>query len=108
MANYVLIDSRDLQEYSSGRYFLGLASRLQKLGNKVTIFLVENGALAARKNSDAGQKLGELAGQGVKVYVEDVAARARGVKELEAGIELGNLDQLADLVAERESRVIWY
>ncbi len=51
MANYLLIESRDPFEARDVSYFYGLAADLAAQGDKVTLFLVQNGALASRKNA---------------------------------------------------------
>ncbi len=108
MARYLIVDSRDLQEYSSGRYIQNLAEKLKDRGNDVTLFLLENGVLAARKGNEFGKNLTNLTKRGAKVMAEDVACKARGVTEMGEGITQANMDQLADLVIEGADKVIWY
>jgi sulfur relay (sulfurtransferase) complex TusBCD TusD component (DsrE family) len=108
MAHYLIIESRDLQEYTSGRYILGLADGLRKKGNNVTLFLVENGVLAARKGGAMGTVLGDLTKSGSTVLAEDIALQSRGVTQLTEGVSKSNLDHLADLIAEGTDKVIWY
>lgn len=108
MAHYVIIESRDLQEYTSGRYILGLADGLRKKGNNVTLFLIENGVMAARKGAKIGDTLNELSRQGATVLAEDIALQSRGVTQLVDGVSMSNMDHLADLIASGSDKVIWY
>jgi sulfur relay protein TusB/DsrH len=108
MARYLIVDSRDLQEYSSGRYIQSLAGKLKDKGNEVTLFLIENGVLAARKGNEVGKNLADLSKRGTKVMAEDVSCKARGISELGEGISNANIDQLADLIIEGSDKVIWY
>ena len=108
MAQYLIVNSRDLHEYSSGEYIQNLAGQLRQKGNDITLFLIENGVLAARKGNEIGKNLSNLAKQGTKVMAEDVSCRARGITELGEGISQANIDQLADLVIEGGTKVIWY
>ncbi|HEX9756409.1 MAG TPA: DsrH/TusB family sulfur metabolism protein [Nitrospiria bacterium] len=108
MARYLIVDSRDLQEYSSGRYIQNLAGKLQGKGNDVTLFLIENGVLAARKGNEFGKGLTDLTKQGAKVFAEDVSCKARGISDMGDGISQANMDQLADLIIEGSDKVIWY
>ena len=48
MARYVLIESRDPFESRDVPYYYGLANDLAAQGQEVTLFLVQNGVLAAR------------------------------------------------------------
>jgi len=108
MARYLIIESRDLQEYMRGDYILGLAEGLKKKGNDVTLFLVENGALAARKGAKAGETLGEISRQGITVLAEDIALQSRGITQLADGVAKSNMDHLADLIAQGTDKVVWY
>lgn len=108
MAQYLIVNSRDLQEYSSGQYIQDLAGKLQQKGNTITLFLIENGVLAARKGNEMGKNLTALTKQGTKVMAEDVACRARGITEMGEGITQSNIDQLADLIIEGGTKIIWY
>lgn len=108
MAKYLIVNSRDLQEYTSGEYIQNLAGKLQQKGNEITLFLIENGVLSARKGNEVGKNLTALTKQGTKVMAEDVACRARGITEMGEGITQANIDQLADLVIEGSTKIIWY
>lgn len=108
MARYLIVDSRDLQEYTSGRYIQSLAGKLKDKGNDVTLFLIENGVLAARKGNEFGKNLSDLSKRGAKVMAEDVSLKARGISEIGDGITQANVDQLADLIIEGSDKVIWY
>ena len=46
MARYLIVDSRDLTEYTNGRYIQKVAAQLKEDGNDVTLFLIENGVRA--------------------------------------------------------------
>ena len=108
MAQYLIVNSRDLQEYSGGQYIQNLAGQLQQKGNDITLFLIENGVLAARKGNEVGKNLTNLTKQGMKILAEDVACKARGITEVGEGITQANIDQLADLIIEGDTKIIWY
>jgi len=46
--NYLLIESRDPFESNDVLYYYELSKGLVEAGNEVTLFLVQNGVLAAR------------------------------------------------------------
>ena len=64
MARYVLIESRDPFESNDVAYFYRLASDLAGKGEQVSLFLVQNATLAARKDA-GGNPLGKLLHQSV-------------------------------------------
>ncbi len=108
MSRYLIVDSRDLQEYASGSYILNLTNNLKKKKHDVTLFLIENGVVGARKGSKTAPKLTELSKGGAKVLAEDVSCKARGVTTLTDGVASATMDQLADLIVEGSDKVIWY
>ncbi len=108
MAHYLLVNSRDLQEYAGSGYILKLAAALRKRGNDVTLYLVENGVLAARKGAVANGGLTDLSRQGVKILAEDLSLKTRGVQKLADGVAESTMDALADLVAGGADKVTWY
>ena len=108
MPRYLIVGSRDLMEYKESDFALNLASSLKKKGNETTLFLLENGALAARKGSEVATRLTTLSKEGVKVLAEDLSLKLRGVKERAEGVAESNMDGLADLILNGVDKVIWY
>ena len=107
MKRYLLVDSRDLQEYSGSDFILQTATGLKQKGNEVTLYLIENGVLAARQGAVASKRLTDVSKAGVKVLAEDSSLLTRGVMTLAAGVEKATLDTLDDLVVDFD-QVIWY
>ena len=63
MADYLLIGSRDPFESTDVQRIYALAGNLVGNGSKVTLFLVQNGVLAARENARSAA-LSAVAGNG--------------------------------------------
>jgi predicted peroxiredoxin len=101
MAKYLLIESRDPFEVNDVAYYYDLAKGLAKEGNHVTLFLVQNGVLPARK-STRSTPLAQLAEAGVQILADDFSLRERGiakerlVPEVKAAPIGEVIDQLAD------------
>jgi hypothetical protein len=94
MSSYLLIESRDPFESNDVRYFFDLAASLARAENRVTLFLVQNGVLAAR----AGEHtfwFAELAKAGVEILADDFSLRERGI----AGPRLTSAVQPAEITA---------
>lgn len=108
MAKYLFINSRDTYEYAKSENLFDLAEQLKKRGNEVTLFLVENGVLAARSGSVGAKRLGALKQQGLRVLAEDVSLKARGIERPADGIVVSNMDELADLIVSGSDKVMWY
>ena len=108
MATYLLIESRDPFESRDVSQWCRLAQDLQKAGNDVTVFLVQNAVLGARKAASATD-LSALAGGAVKVLADDFSLRERGIAagELAAGIAPAPLEVVVDRLADA-TRVLWH
>ncbi len=108
MARYLIVDSRDLTEYTGGRFIQKTAEQLQASGNQVTLFLIENGVIAARQGSQMSANLTALSQQGATVLADDISCSARGVLRLADGVTQASVDRLADLIVEGSDKVLWY
>jgi len=78
MAKYLLVESRDPFATDDVRYFYDLAASLARAANRVTLFLTQDGVLAAR----AGQHtfwFAALARIGVEVLADGRSLRERGI-----------------------------
>jgi predicted peroxiredoxin len=109
MATYVLIESRDPFESRDTQFVAETATALKQRGNEVTVFLVQNGVLAARANA-RGSHAPQLAEAGVRLLADDFSLRERGIQaaELGSGVEESNTDALVDLLVQENTKAIWH
>ncbi len=107
MADYLLIGSRDPFESNDVTRLYALAENLIKNGSKVTLFLVQNGVLAARESAKSGA-LSEVAGNGVEVLADDFSLRERGIapEGLVYGVSSAPLDVVVNQLADGRN-AIW-
>jgi predicted peroxiredoxin len=108
MAKYLLIESRDPFETADVGYYYELATGLAKEGHEVTLFLVQNGVLPARKSSKS-EMLEAVAGAGVEVLADEFALRERGITEgrLASGVKAAPLDVVVDQLADGR-KAMWH
>jgi len=108
VAQYTFIASRDPFESRESEHTMSLAGELRRSGHEVTVFLVQNGVLGARKSSGS-QGLSKLAREGVRILADTFSLKERGIDHarLEDGIEPAELDLVVDHLAEGR-RVIWH
>lgn len=101
MARYTLIASRDAFESNEAGHWLDLAGELRAQGNDVTLFLVQNGVLAARR-SGKSDALTALAGRGVRVLADTFSLKERGIAadRLAPGITAAEIDTVVDHLAD--------
>ena len=107
MAKYLLIESRDSFESKGVEHGYDLAVHLAGAGNDVTLFLVQNGVLPARRGAKA-DALRRVFDSGVEVLGDEFSLKKRGIAhdELVAGIKAAPLDIAVDQLAEGR-KAIW-
>ena len=107
MEKYLLIESRDPFETREVENDYALASSLAVAGNDVTLFLVQNGVLPARKGASLNG-LGEVINSGVRVLGDEFSLRERGIglDALCKGINVASIDIAVDQLAEGH-KAIW-
>ncbi len=108
MAKYLLIESRDPFDSNDVANFYDLATGLVREGNEVSLFLVQNGVLPARRSARSAA-LAEVAGAGVEVLAEEFSLRERGITtgRLESGVKPAPLDIVIDQLAEGR-KALWH
>ena len=109
MSNYVFIESKDPFDSPDTSFVAEAAVALKKKGHSVTVFLVQNGVLGARKQVRRSQ-LSAVLESGVTVVADDLSLRERGIsaEECAAGLKPGTIDLLVDLLAQDNTKAIWH
>ncbi len=107
MASYLLIESRDPFESRGFAQRCELASTLAADGAQVTLFLLENGVLAARAAAHV-REIEHLGHLGVAVLADDFALRERGITAAQLAREV-KPSPIDALVVElgRGAKAIW-
>lgn len=108
MANYLLIESRDPFDSNDVSNYYQLARDLAREGNRVTLFLVQNGVLPARRGARYPD-LDETARAGVKVLADEFSLRERGIPadRLVEGVAAADLEVVVDQLAAG-TKTLWH
>jgi len=108
MAEYLLVASRDPFESEEEKRFYDLARGLAEEQHTVTLFLVQNGVLAARTSSRS-HLLTDLRERGVEVLADDFSLRERGIvpTRLAQGVKPASLGVVIDQLAEGR-KALWH
>ncbi len=109
MSNYIFIETRDPFTSTNTRFVADTAAALQKNGNNVTVFLIQNGVLTARKQAQVSP-LTQLAEAGVTLLADDFSLRERGVlaEELSHVVQPSDIERLVDLLIAENTKAIWH
>jgi predicted peroxiredoxin len=107
MTAYVLIESRDPFESRDTEFVEQTAIAIKERGHPVTVFLVQNGVFAARRQPGC---LRRLAQAGVTLLADDFSLRERGIQagELAEGVEESGIDRLVNAIAQANTKAIWH
>ena len=110
MARYLLIESRDAYEYADVGYFCDLAKDLGATGNDVTLFLLQNGVLMARKGATSPAKDLLSGGSNIRVLADSFCLKERAIPEsaLLPGVKVSDVDTLVDLLAAEGVKAVWH
>ena len=108
MSGYVLIESRDPFESNGVAHLQTLARGLAAEGAAVTMFLVQNGVLAARVGANA-RGLNQLAAAGITIFADDFSLRERAISPtaLSSGIAAASMDMVIDRMANG-CKILWH
>ena len=109
MTNYIFIESRDPFESRDTRFVEETASALKQRGNEVTVFLVQNGVLATRRNA-RDPYLAKLTQAGIRLLADDFSLRERGIQlgELHSGVQASTIDALVDSLLQENTKAFWH
>jgi predicted peroxiredoxin len=107
MTRYVLIESRDPFESRDADFIDNIAMAVKERGHDVTVFLVQNGVLAARKTV---HRLERVVDAGVTLLADNFSLRERGIRsdELSAGIQESGIEVLIGKLLEENVKTFWH
>ena len=109
MSNYVFIESRDPFDSPGMNSVSEAAVALRKEGHTVTVFLVENGVLGARKQAEKSQ-VPAIVESGVTVLADNFSLQKRGIsmEECAPGLQAGSMAHLIELIVRENTKAVWY
>jgi predicted peroxiredoxin len=104
--SYLLIVSRDPFEFLDVQHTYQLAAQLKAEQHEVTVFLVQNGVLAARAGS--ATQLAELGKAGVKIWADDFSLKERGIggDRLVAGVVAAPIGRVVEQLGSG-TKTLW-
>jgi sulfur relay (sulfurtransferase) complex TusBCD TusD component (DsrE family) len=109
MSNYIFIETRDPFESRDTNFTEQTATALKQRGHEVTVFLVQNGVLASRRNA-RDSYLSRLTQAGVNLLADDFSLCERGIQtaELHAGVRPSSIDTLVDALLQSNTKAVWH
>ncbi len=107
MTSYLVVESRDPFESHGFARRCELAAALKADGSSVTVFLVENGVIAARSAARL-REIEQLAKSGVVVLADEFSLRERGIaqSELAAAVKRVGLAAVVEQMVAG-AKVLW-
>ena len=110
MSKYLIIESRDPFDSRDCDWSYGTAKELADSGNEVTVFLVQNGVLPARKGNSYAGKLQELSDSNITLLADDLSLKERAISEelLLDSVKSSEIDIVVELMVEQQYKPIWH
>jgi predicted peroxiredoxin len=101
MTQYLLISSRDPYEVRGVAQFYDLATDLKAKGHDVTLFMVQNGVLPARRSA-MSESISKLVSAGVNVMADEFSLKERGIvaDRMVEGVKSSALEVVIDQLAD--------
>jgi predicted peroxiredoxin len=108
MSKFMLIESRDPFESNDVAFASDLAVGLATAGHDVTLFLVQNGVLPARRGAKA-EGLAKVLSAGVRVLADEFSLSERGIEasRLVSGVTPSPIDVVVDALADGH-KTLWH
>lgn len=109
MSRYLLIETKS--PLDGGNYAFDLGGQLRELKHDVTVYLLQDGVLTARRSFATGQRLiQEAERRGLRVLADAVSARQRGVvgDRVAKGVNVTDMGELVELLMERSDKAVWH
>lgn len=107
MHDYLFIESRDLFTDRSAAAEHAVLRSLAEAGDRVALYLVQNGVFGARRSA-AEDLLAPLADGDIRILADDYSLRERAIAidELRDGVRPASIDTVVDAL-EDGHRVVW-
>ena len=109
MSNYIFIETRDPFTSADTKFVAEVAVALKQNGHGVTVFFVQNGVLALRKEAK-DSALRHLSETGITLLADDFSLCERGIltNELSPGVQSSGIEALVDLLVAENTKAIWH
>ena len=108
MSNYLFIESRDAYDSADTAHFFDLVAGTVKNGNHATLYLIQNGVLAARDGARESQRLSRIAQRGVVVVADSFSLRERGIDRVADGVAPADIGMMVDLLLTPDVKALWH
>lgn len=108
MTHYLILESRDPYDSADWVAMQEMVIDLKKNGHDVTLFLLQNGVLPARKDTAFEKHFTGLKALGVNILADFFALQERGIQDVVMSVEKGSLDRLIQLCLEPNTKTIWH
>ena len=109
MSQYLLIETKG--PLDGGDWAFELGRQLRDLDHQVTVYLLQDGVLTARRRFPAAERLlTEAEKSGLRVLADSVSARQRGIvgDRVAKTVTVSDIGDLVETLMERTDKAIWH
>ena len=108
MAHYLILESRDPYDSGDWQNMQQIVKDMRSRGNGVTLFLLQNGTIPARKGDRYSPCFADLQQSGITILADEFSLKERAIDELADGVKSANLDSLVELCLQADTKTIWH
>lgn len=108
MEHYLIIETRDPSESTDTRSMAETVKGLSAHGHRVTVLLIQNGVMPARKGSTFQHGLTMFKHANVKILADRYSLQERAITEIGDDIEPTDMDHLVDVLMEPHTKAFWH
>jgi sulfur transfer complex TusBCD TusB component (DsrH family) len=108
MAKYLFIESQDPYESADAPRLLDLARDVRAAGHDASLWLVQNGVLAARAGALHADRLRALATRDVRVFADRFSLRERGILQTVEGVGAVDVEEVVPHLLAFGVKAMWH
>lgn len=108
MTHYLILESKDPYDSADWANMQKIVIYLKNNGNDVTLFLLQNGVLPARRGTSHEKHFAHLKELKINILADFFALQERGIQDISVSVEKSNLDRLIELCLMFNTKTIWH
>ncbi|KST67454.1 hypothetical protein [Mastigocoleus testarum] len=108
MTHYLILESRDPYDSADWGNIQEMVINLKRNGNNVTLFLLQNGVLPARKSTSFTKYFADLKKLEINILADFFSLQERGIQEISPSVEKSNIDQLIHMLFMPDTKTVWH
>ena len=110
LSQYLFIESRDPFDHIDVREHYNFIQDLAKDGNKISVFLVQNGVGPCRKEAQSQEFLECIRSPNIEILADSLSLQERGMggDDIHNEIRIATMDECTKILMSEGCKAIWH